>query len=68
MTGSLIAAQGEGGAGASYSWRDLSVEPGTSYSYWLVETTLAGQQIEYGPVSTAGDTAAETFIYLPLLR
>jgi uncharacterized repeat protein (TIGR01451 family) len=68
VTERLIAAQGQGGAGASYSWRDSNVVAGVTYSYWLVEVTLEGTNNEYGPVSTAAGTAAESFIYLPLIR
>ncbi|MCU0491465.1 MAG: carboxypeptidase regulatory-like domain-containing protein [Chloroflexaceae bacterium] len=63
-----IPAQGRGQGGASYSFTDTSAQPGTTYSYWLVETETTGVSNEYGPVRTSGPgPRANTTIFLPVV-
>jgi hypothetical protein len=68
VTDALLPARGRGDGGASYEWRDTNVQPGIAYSYWLVEETTSGAQIEYGPAhlrerASAGDGS----MLLPLI-
>jgi hypothetical protein len=62
LTPQFIAATG-GGAGASYEFIDLDVQPGQRYSYWLEPVNTDGPGPQTGPVSAA----LFQEIYLPLL-
>ncbi len=71
MTERIIISQGPDGG--VYRFSDRNVEPGMTYIYWLVETTLTGETIEYGPVSTSGPATGEpnqngSRTFLPLIN
>ncbi len=66
ITPSLILSEGRGTGGASYSWRDTTVEAGNEYRYWLQEVDLGGAAQEYGPVS-ATFSMAQHVLYLPFV-
>jgi hypothetical protein len=65
ITPSMVAARGDGTAGASYSFLDSGAEAGRSYSYWLVEVARGGATSEYGPVSVINRPFR---VGLPLIR
>jgi uncharacterized repeat protein (TIGR01451 family) len=65
ITPSMVAARGDGSAGASYSFVDAGATPGRGYSYWLVEVSRGGATSEYGPVSVVNRPFR---IGLPLIR
>jgi uncharacterized repeat protein (TIGR01451 family) len=66
ITPSLILSEGRGTGGASYSWRDTTVEAGNEYRYWLQEVDLNSGIHEYGPAS-ASFGLAQHILYLPLV-
>jgi hypothetical protein len=69
ITPQLILAQGRGQGGASYAFVDTDSVPGESYSYWLEETEVAGQTLEYGPaLSTQARATDLSVLFLPLAR
>jgi hypothetical protein len=55
------------GGGAAYSVRDQDIEPGTRYTYWLVEVDNSGQSTVYGPASAVPHDVARYHAYLPLV-
>lgn len=57
VTSSLIAAQGDEVAGATYSHDDRTAASDGVYAYWLQEIELDGTQREYGPVLVRGPLA-----------
>jgi hypothetical protein len=62
-----ILARGRGQGGASYSWADEEARPGSTYTYWLVETEVSGAVSEYGPATTAPrPSASQLTVFLPL--
>ncbi|MBA3470209.1 MAG: DUF11 domain-containing protein [Herpetosiphonaceae bacterium] len=65
ITPSLILSDGRG-SGASYSWRDTTVEAGHEYRYWLQEVDLNGAAHEYGPASASFSSALPS-LYLPFV-
>jgi uncharacterized repeat protein (TIGR01451 family) len=68
ITPTLIAAQGRGQAGASYSWLDRSAVAGQVYSYWLIEIDTGGVTHEYGPATSAvGAAEMQYWVALPLV-
>lgn len=69
VTPALIPAVGRDG-GAKYDFVDTDIQPEQRYAYWLVETELSGQQIDYGPVwvgTTRSIPVILRSVYLPLL-
>jgi len=69
MTPDLIRGQGRGQGGADYSWSDTSVQPGTTYVYWLVETETDGTTNEYRPARALPRIEASVRrVLLPLMR
>ncbi len=68
VTTELIPAKGRGQGGASYCWTDQTVEPGVRYTYWLEETELSGNTIEYGPATSTGAQDLHRQIYLPWVK
>lgn len=58
----LIPAQGQNGAGASYRFVDVPIQPGVTYFYWLQELGTDGSLSEFGPVSTAS-----AYVFVPLV-
>ncbi len=68
VTPALIPAKGRGQGGATYVWIDQAVEPGVQYTYWLQETELGGNLIEYGPATSIAAQNLNRQIYLPLVR
>lgn len=68
ITPSLILSEGRGTGGASYSWRDTTVEAGNEYRYWLQEVDLSvpSKIHEYGPIS-ATFNMAQHVLYLPFV-
>ncbi|MEM8534345.1 MAG: SdrD B-like domain-containing protein [Chloroflexota bacterium] len=68
VTEQLILAQGRGQGGANYQWTDADVTPGTTYTYWLVETELDGSTHRYGPAqTTVTPKTADYQIFLPIV-
>ncbi len=65
VTAQMILAKGRGQGGATYEFVDTTAQPGLRYVYWLVETELDGNELEYGPTAPSGMGAAR--IFLPLL-
>ena len=66
VTPQLIAGQGRGQGGASYSWTDTGAADVT-YTYWLVETEIGGATNEYGPASVSVRPAEMTYrLLMPL--
>ncbi|MBN1659032.1 MAG: proprotein convertase P-domain-containing protein, partial [Anaerolineae bacterium] len=60
----LIASQAPGTpSGAIYTWTDLEVEPGVTYSYELEDVDIHGTVTRHGPVEV---TAAYS-VYLPVM-
>lgn len=54
----LIPSQAPGsGQGAAYQWTDTTIQPDTSYFYWLESVDTLGQATLHGPVSAAPATA-----------
>ncbi len=67
VTDQIILSQGWGQGGATYQWIDTNIQPGASYTYWLQETELDGELLEYGPVSTSpGQLSLAQRLYLPI--
>jgi hypothetical protein len=67
VTPALIPAQGRGRGGASYSWADVKVEDGVTYTYWLVETETNGATNEYGPATADTRPAGMTYrLFMPI--
>jgi hypothetical protein len=50
VTRALIEARGSDAGGASYSYVDREVEPGTTYWYRLVDISTGGVETSHGPV------------------
>lgn len=68
VTPDVIAAQGQGGNGASYSWQDVGATSGDAF-YWLVEVESGVNANEYGPVAVRQSVSANGLtIFVPLLR
>jgi uncharacterized repeat protein (TIGR01451 family) len=67
VTSQLIPGQGRGQGGARYSWSDNDTKEGIAYSYWLVETEIAGAANEYGPAIVNMQPAQVTYhLFVPL--
>lgn len=67
VTEQIILSQGWGQGGATYQWIDANVQPGVTYTYWLQETELDGDLLEYGPVSTSlNQLSLIRRLYLPI--
>ncbi len=69
ITDQIILSQGWGQGGATYQWIDANVQTGVTYTYWLQETELDGDLLEYGPVSASLDQLSMVRrLYLPITR
>ena len=67
VTDQIILSQGWGQGGAIYQWVDTGTQSGVTYTYWLQETELDGDQLEYGPVSTSpGQLIFTQRLFLPI--
>jgi hypothetical protein len=65
---SLIPAKSAGAlAGALYDWLDESVEPGTTYYYWLDVIDVSGSRTRHGPVVATALLDTLHFVYLPVV-
>ncbi len=71
MTDSLIPARGNTTTGAAYTWIDHTIEPGTTYTYWLEEVEVSGRAHEYGTAQVttpSPDQPQQTsYVYFPLI-
>lgn len=67
VTEQLILARGRGQEGATYTWLDNAVVPGTTYTYWLQETEMNGTIHEYGPATIVYDTSTQHQIFMPFV-
>jgi protocatechuate 3,4-dioxygenase beta subunit len=65
VTPQAVPATGRGSAGASYVWVDYGVQPGTTYSYWLVERS-SGDWAEYGPARATTVAGGVIWVHLPM--
>ncbi len=70
VTEQMIAATGNAAVGASYAFVDSSVVADIGYHYWLVETELDSNLVEYGPITGilkvgGDDIQATPMLYLP---
>jgi uncharacterized repeat protein (TIGR01451 family) len=67
----LVPGQGRGTAsGASYTFIDEEVEPDQTYTYWLVDVDVNGNETTHEPVtidSVGLDEGNSSTIYLPLI-
>ncbi|MBC8160226.1 MAG: hypothetical protein H7Z42_03320 [Roseiflexaceae bacterium] len=69
LTTQEIVARGGPTAGAEYQWLDGSVQPGSTYYYWLQETETSGNVRTYGPAQAARPQASlGSRVYVPLVR
>lgn len=55
------------GGGAAYTFEDRSADPGTQYSYWLVDADTGGLSTVHGPVTALAmpNSGAGHTVYLP---
>lgn len=68
VTEQPIVARGGVGSGATYAWHDATAHPEVRYTYWLVEYTVGGEELIYGPVDVGGSVPQTTYqVFLPLL-
>jgi uncharacterized repeat protein (TIGR01451 family) len=61
----FLPAQGRGGGGAAYSYRDTGLPAGDSYTYWLVEVDKSGQRTTFGSARAAALSEWPYRVYLP---
>src|SRR5262249_57053679 len=67
ITPALILGQGRGQGGASYTWTDVDVKDGVTYTYWLVETEIGGATNEYGPATASARPTGMTYqLFMPI--
>lgn len=63
LNDALIPTQNPGAAfGATYTWKDSDVRPGTTYYYKLEDVNTGGTSTLHGPVSAQSTTAAPTVV------
>ena len=55
--------------GAAYTFHDIDVRPGGTYTYWLEERSLSGASQEFGPVRATVRAAVDLpqRYFLPLI-
>ena len=66
----FVAAAGYGaGRGATYSYPDLTAQPGSLCTYWLVDVDTQGQRTVHGPVTVTAlpQMALPYRVYLPFI-
>jgi uncharacterized repeat protein (TIGR01451 family) len=67
----FVAGQGQGTAsGAAYTYVDKGVDPNQTYTYWLVDVDLNGQETDHGPVTVAKvsvDSGGNYRYHLPII-
>jgi hypothetical protein len=67
LNADLIPSKSDGGP-AQYEYLDSSAEPGIAYRYWLVEVSLSGHSVVYGPVAVDAQEVGERIrLFLPLV-
>ncbi len=68
VTPALIPAREQGGNGAEYVWRDTTVQPGVTYTYWLMEVENDGAITIHGPATSTTQPAIGPYrVILPLI-
>ncbi|MEW5956410.1 MAG: SdrD B-like domain-containing protein [Chloroflexota bacterium] len=67
----FVPGEGRGAnSGASYSYVDKTASPQTTYTYWLVDVDINGEETTHGPVivdSSGIDSGNGSTLYLPLI-